>query len=134
MSNETPNYRRGEIWWVKLDPTVGVEAAKTRASLGARSLAEETSAGSHRCLILQNDLGNKASKITTVVPFLSKKDYAFVVNVLPTDDNGLDKERGLHFNQIRSVDRSRIISMIGKLEESYWESIKEAIDIQFGFY
>ncbi len=117
MSNETPNYRRGEIWWVKLDPTVGVEAAKTRA-----------------CLILQNNLGNKASKITTVVPFLSKKDYAFVVNVLPTDDNGLDKERGLHFNQIRSVDRSRIISMIGTLEEYYWESIKAAIDIQFGFY
>ena len=37
-----PNYRRLEIWWVKLDPTEGSEASKTRP-----------------CLILQNDLGNQ---------------------------------------------------------------------------
>ncbi len=109
-------YKRGEIWWVKLDPSVGVEAAKTRA-----------------CLILQNDFGNKASKLTTVVPFLAKKDYSFVVNVMPTDENGLDKERGLHFNQIRSIDCSRIVDKIGVLEDLYWENIKAAIDVQLGF-
>jgi mRNA interferase MazF len=117
MSNLKPSYKRGEIWWVKLDPSVGVEAAKTRA-----------------CLILQNDMGNKASLITTVVPFLASKDYAFVVNVLPTDENGLDRERGLHFNQIRSIDRSRVISKIGNLENSYWQQIQAAINVQLGFY
>lgn len=117
MSSSSPGYERGEIWWVQLDPGIGVEAVKTRA-----------------CLILQNDIGNRASYITTVVPFLAKKDYSFVVNVLPTPENGLDKERGLHFNQIRSVDRSRIISKIGEIEAIYWNKIKIAIDIQLGFY
>jgi mRNA interferase MazF len=117
MSSISPSYKRGEIWWVKLDPGVGVEAAKTRA-----------------CLILQNDAGNRASLITTIVPFLAKRNYSFVVNILPTPENGLDKERGLHFNQIRSVDRSRIISKIGEIENIYWNRIKAAIDIQLGFY
>ena len=35
-------YRRGEIWWVDLDPTRGKEAKKIRA-----------------CLIIQNDIGNE---------------------------------------------------------------------------
>lgn len=117
MSNSPTVYRRGQIWWVKLDPIVGVEAAKTRA-----------------CLILQNNAGNKASQITTIVPFLAKKDYLFVVNVLPTSQNGLDKERGLHFNQIRSVDRSRLVSQLGTLEANYWSDIKTAINIQLGFF
>jgi mRNA interferase MazF len=117
LNSVLQGYRRGEIWWVKLDPIVGVEAAKTRA-----------------CLILQNDAGNRASLITTIVPFLTKKNYSFVVNVLPTLENGLDKERGLHFNQIRSVDRSRMTAKIGEIEAMYWNSIKTAIDIQLGFY
>ena len=37
-------YRRGEIWWVNLDPTVGSETAKKRP-----------------CVILQNDVGNARS-------------------------------------------------------------------------
>lgn len=116
--NDTPaKYSRGEIWWVKLDPGVGVEATKTRA-----------------CLILQNDAGNRASRITTVVPFLAKKDYLFVVNVLPTLKNGLDRERGLHLNQIRSVDSSRVRAKIGLLEDFYWQNIKTALEVQLGFF
>ena len=109
-------YRRGEIWWVKLDPVVGVETAKTRA-----------------CLILQNNAGNRASKITTIAPFLARKNYAFVVNVHPTTANGLDKERGLHLNQIRSIDRSRVVARIGKIEDTYWSEIERAIAVQLGF-
>ena len=47
MSKPALAYQRGQIWWVKLDPSVGVEATKTRV-----------------CLILQNDAGNRASRIT----------------------------------------------------------------------
>ena len=111
------SYKRGEIWWVRLDPAVGVETAKTRA-----------------CLILQNNAGNRASNITTIAPFLARKNYAFVVNVLPSEQNGLDKERGLHFNQIRSIDRSRLASKIGKIEDLYWSKIEQAIAIQLGFF
>lgn len=109
--------RRGEIWWVDLEPTRGKEARKIRA-----------------CLIIQNDIGNKESDLTTVVPFLSSKNYPFVVNIKPSGLNQLDKERGLHFNQIRSVDSSRLKSKLGILESDYFVQIKRALDIQFGFF
>ena len=109
--------KRGEIWWVDLDPTRGKEAKKIRA-----------------CLIIQNDLGNEESDLTTVVPFLSPKNYPFVVNVQPSEQNQLDKERGLHFNQIRSVDASRLKSKLGSIESNYFTQIKRALDIQLGFF
>lgn len=109
--------RRGEIWWVDLEPTKGKEARKIRA-----------------CLIVQNDIGNEESDLTTVVPFLSPKSYPFVVNVKPSEQNQLDRERGLHFNQIRAVDVSRLKSKLGILESDYLSQIKRALDIQFGFF
>ena len=113
MPNGNLIYKRGEIWWVELDPATGVEAKKIRA-----------------CLILQNDLGNKQSSLTTVAPFLAPKNYPFVVNVKPTTVNNLDRERGIHFSQIRAIDCSRIKSKIGKIENFYWEAIKKAISVQ----
>ena len=109
--------KRGEIWWVDLDPTKGKKAKKRRA-----------------CLIIQNDIGNEESDLTTVVPFLSPKNYPFVVNVQPSEQNQLDKERGLHFNQIRYVDAFRLKSKLGKLESACFTQIKRALDIQFGFF
>ncbi|MEL7408616.1 MAG: type II toxin-antitoxin system PemK/MazF family toxin [Cyanobacteria bacterium J06558_2] len=78
-------------------------------------------------MILQNDLGNKQSSLTIVVPFLATINYPFVVNVKPTSLNNLDRERGLHFSQIRAVDCSRIKSKIGTLEDKYWQEIIKAI-------
>jgi mRNA interferase MazF len=109
-------YRRGEIWWVSLDPTVGFETQKTRP-----------------CLILQNDAGNKISRLTTIAPLLSVKNLKFVVNIQPTDTNGLDKERGLHLNQIRAVDASRVKNKLGEIDIAYWDDIHRAINIQLGF-
>lgn len=110
-------YKRGEIWWVNLEPTTGKEAQKIRA-----------------CLIIQNDIGNEESDLTTVIPFLNPRNYPFVVNINPSELNQLDKERGLHINQIRSVDSSRLKSKLGTLESSYFIQIKKALDIQFGFF
>ena len=109
-------YRRGEIWRVVLDPSVGIETQKTRP-----------------CLILQNDAGNKYSRGTTIVPLLSPRNTNFIVNIQPTKQNGLDKERGLHIHRIRSIDSSRIKNKLGKLEDSYWSDIHQAINIHLGF-
>ena len=109
--------RRGEIWWVDLDPSRGKEAQKIRA-----------------CLIIQNNIGNEESDLTTVIPFLSPKNYPFVVNIKPSKLNQLDKRRGLHFNQIRSVDALRLKTKLGTLESDYFAQIERALDIQFGFF
>lgn len=110
-------YRRGEIWWVNLQPVVGSETDKKRP-----------------CLILQNDLGNKFGATTMIAPILPGiKNYPFVVNVLPTLVNGLDTPRYIHLGQMRSVDNQRIADKLGLLEDSYWNSIEKAVLIELGF-
>jgi mRNA interferase MazF len=117
MPNSDLRYRRGEIWWVNLDPTVGNETAKKRA-----------------CIVLQNDVGNARSATTMVAPLLKGlKNYPFVVNVEATADNGLDEDRGIHLEQMRVVDNRRIDSKLGTLDGKYWSHIEKAVCIVLGF-
>ena len=112
-----PKYKRGDIFWTDLDPARGNEARKTRP-----------------CLILQNDVGNEFSSVTIVVPFLEPKDYPFVVNVAPSKQNGLDRERGLNFSQLRVAHFSRFEQKLGQIEDSYWGAIEEAIAIELAIF
>jgi mRNA interferase MazF len=110
-------YRRGEIWWVNLDPTVGSETAKKRP-----------------CVILQNDVGNARSDTTMIAPLLKgSKSYPFVVSVEVTAENGLDENRGIHLEQMRVVDNRRIDCKLGTLEDKYWGDIEKAVCIVLGF-
>ena len=117
MPNGTLTYKRGEIWWVALQPTVGSETDKKRP-----------------CLILQNDIGNQNSATTIVAPLLpGSKTYPFVVNVTPTLQNGLKSDRHINLSQIRAVDAGRIQNKQGVLEGIYWEAIQKTVWIELGF-
>lgn len=117
MPNEILTYKRGEIWWVDLKPVVGNETDKKRP-----------------CLILQNDIGNQNGATTIVAPLLpGKKNYPFVVNVMPTLQNGLSVERHINLSQMRAVDSRRIQNKLGILEDIYWKKIEEAVGIELGF-
>ena len=117
MPSGNLRYKRGEIRWVKLDPTVGAEAQKTRA-----------------CLIVQNDTMNQYGLLTIVIPLRpGKKEAPYAVNIEASVSNGLDRERFLDIGQIRSVDGQRILGKIGVLERDYWHSIQEALEIVLGF-
>ncbi len=117
MPNGTLVYQRGEIRWVKLDPTVGAEAQKTRS-----------------CLIVQNDVMNQYGSLTVIMPFRpGTKNAPYVVNVKATTNNGLDQDRYIDVGQIRSVDNSRVLALVGVLEDEYWEAIRAALDIVLNF-
>ena len=117
MPNGDLRYRRGEIWWVNLDPIVGSETAKKRP-----------------CVILQNDVGNARSETTMVAPLLKgAKAYPFVVSVEVTAENGLDETRGIHLEQMRVVDNRRINGKLGTLEDKYSNEIEKAVCIVLGF-
>ncbi len=110
-------YRRGEIRWVKLDPTVGAEIQKTRA-----------------CLIIQNNTMNQYGLLTVVMPFRSgNKQAPYVVNVKATKANGLDRDRYIDAGQIRSVDHQRILGLVGVLEPEYWSLIQISLNIVLDF-
>ncbi|MEB3337381.1 MAG: type II toxin-antitoxin system PemK/MazF family toxin [Leptolyngbyaceae bacterium] len=117
MPNNNLTYQRGEIRWVHLDPTVGAETQKTRP-----------------CLIVQNDTMNQYGLLTIIVPFRpGHKKAPYVVNVKASLLNGLDQDRFMDIGQIRAVDHSRILGVLGRLEDTYWEQIQFAVNVVLGF-
>jgi len=108
--------RRGEIWLVNFDPTIGAEIKKTRPAL-----------------IIQNDTGNKVSPITIVAAITStlKRAHPFQV-YLPAGQGGLNVDSVVTLNQIRSVDRRRLVHRIGKASPEIMKAVNQAIVISLG--
>jgi mRNA interferase MazF len=109
-------YHQYDIWWVDLNPTRGAETQKHRP-----------------CIVLQNNMMNKASKTIIIAPLLpDHKNWPFVVNITPSKSNGLDKFGHLNLKQLRAVDCDRIIKKQGVLEKSYQPTIQEVLGLIFG--
>ena len=109
--------RRGELYLVNFDPTVGAEIKKTRPAL-----------------VIQNDIGNQYSPITVVAAISSKFDlppYPTEV-VMEPKDSGLPQTSAVVLNQIRSVDRQRFTKLIGKASPEIMERVDWAIGISLG--
>jgi len=108
-------YKQLDIYWVDLEPTKGAETQKKRP-----------------CVILQADIVNLKSKTTIVAPLLpNHKNWPFAVNIKPSDNNGLDKERHINLKQLRAIDVSRIANQQGSIEKQYMDAIQDALNIIF---
>jgi len=108
--------QRGDIFLGNLNPTIGSEQG------GIRPL-----------LIIQNDLGNKYSTTTIVSPLTSnmlKKEYP--TNVFVGSFAGLKKDSIILLNQIKTVDKKRIIKKIGSLDNFTMNKVDNAIKISLG--
>jgi mRNA interferase MazF len=104
--------RRGDIVLVNLDPVVGSEQGRTRPAL-----------------IIQNDIGNEYSPTTIVAPITSKIfSKQFPTNVEVDSTNSPLKEKStILLNQIRTIDKSRIIKNYGKISGKKMNEVNEAI-------
>jgi mRNA interferase MazF len=109
--------KRGEIYLVNFDPTVGAEIRKTRPAM-----------------VLQNDVANEYSPITIVAAITSKfDDRLYPTEVLiPASGSGLAQDSVVLLNQIRSIDRQRLIRRLGNVSDSVMESVDRAIQISLG--
>jgi mRNA interferase MazF len=108
---------RGEIYLVNFDPTIGHEIRKTRPAL-----------------VIQNDVSNQYSPITVVAAISSQfSDPPFPREVIiEAHESGLDKRSAVIVNQIRSVDRQRLIKRVGKLSSRSLARVNESILISLG--
>ncbi|NER36973.1 MAG: type II toxin-antitoxin system PemK/MazF family toxin [Oscillatoria sp. SIO1A7] len=85
-------------------------------------------------LILQNDVGNRYSKITIVAAITSR----FAETLYPTEVLVLAGEGGLQYdsvvllNQIRSIDRQRLMKRLGLLNPETMERVTRAVSISLG--
>jgi mRNA interferase MazF len=111
------NIRRGEIYVAGLDPVVGREISKTRP-----------------VVVVSNDKNNQFSGTVTVLPITSrnlKRIYPFEV-YLPKGSGNLPKDSKVKADQIRTLDKARLVKEIGKLEQGEMEKIGKAIKIHLG--
>ncbi len=108
---------RGEVYLVNFDPTLGAEIRKTRPAL-----------------ILQNDVANRHSPITIVAALTSKIDD----KLYPTEvaikarEGGLTSDSIVLLNQIRSIDRRRLVKRLGKLRAETMAHVDRALQISVG--
>jgi len=110
--------KRGEVFLVCLDPTVGSEINKTRPAL-----------------VISNDINNQFSDTVTVIPITStvEKVYPFEI-FLSSGEAGLSKNSKAKCNQIRTIDKMRLIKSLGQVNPQKFKEIEEALLIHLGMY
>ena len=110
--------KRGEIWLVALDPVLGKEINKTR-----------------QAIIISNDKNNEFAGTITVIPVTSniKNIYPFDL-MLNKDETGLTKDSKAKCNQIRTIDKSRLIKKIGVLTSELESDIGKPLLIHLELY
>ena len=87
--------RRGEVWWVRLDPTLGSEIAKTR-----------------RCVILSGNVFNRLRRTVVVIP-LSTSPQPSAPLLVPVRCDG--REVVAVTDQIRAIAKLRLDRHLGEL-------------------
>ncbi|MGA3040253.1 MAG: type II toxin-antitoxin system PemK/MazF family toxin [Bryobacteraceae bacterium] len=110
--------KRGEIYLTALDPAVGHEIKKTRPAL-----------------VIQNDTSNRYSAVTMVAPITStvRLPLSPLHVLLPAGSaTGLAVASVGVFNQIRAVDRKRLIKKLGAVDALVLAQVDGAIEAAFG--
>lgn len=109
--------RRGEVYLVSFDPTLGAEIRKTRPAL-----------------ILQNDVFNRHSPITIVATITSQFDERLYPTevLIKAPEGGMESDSVVLLNQIRSIDKQRLIKRLGILLPSTIRQVERALLISFG--
>jgi mRNA interferase MazF len=88
--------KRGEVWWVSLDPTVGSEIQKTRP-----------------CLIVSPDVMVRGLRTVIVAPLTSRgRSTSFRMAVHFKGAAGL-----ILLDQVRTVDKERLLTRMGILDQ-----------------
>ena len=110
--------RKGEIWLINLDPTIGAEIRKTRPAV----------------IVSQDAIG--VLPLRVIVPLTDWKErYAvapWMIAISPDAQNGLAKASAADTFQIRSVSQERFVKHIGALNSDQMEQILKGVQIVIG--
>jgi mRNA interferase MazF len=105
--------KRGEIWLVNFDPTIGAEIKKTRPAV----------------VISSDAVGRLPLKL--VAPLTDWKDHyapnLWHVRIDPDSSNGLTKPSAVDALQLRGMDHRRFVRRLGQVPAETLEEIALAI-------
>ncbi len=109
--------KRGEVFLMDFDPTVGSEIQKIRPAL-----------------VIQNDIDNKYSPVTIVAAITSydnEKIYETEV-FIQKNKGGLHVDSVILLNQIRTIDTQRLIKKLGQVDETTMNQVDIALQLSLG--
>ncbi|MBN2548348.1 MAG: type II toxin-antitoxin system PemK/MazF family toxin [Anaerolineales bacterium] len=110
--------RKGEVWLLNLDPTIGAEIRKTRPAV----------------IVSEDAIGILPLRV--IVPLTDWKERYFIapwmISIAPDAQNGLAKLSAADAFQIRSVAQERFVQKIGALNDDQIRQILKAIQIVIG--
>ena len=99
--------RRGEVWWVRLDPTLGSEITKTRP-----------------CVILSGNVFNRLRRTVVVIP-LSTSPQASAPLLVPVQCEGRDVVAVT--DQIWAIAKQRLDKRLGELSTKDLEAVEHGV-------
>lgn len=108
--------RRGDVYWVDLEPTAGSEADKTRPAV-----------------VVSNDAANRAVErrgggVLTVVPMSAKVERVFAFQALLTAaETGLSYDSKARAEQVLTVAAERLRGRIGALSRTSMRRLDDAL-------
>lgn len=107
---------RGDIFLVNLDPAKGSEIKKTRP-----------------VIVVSNDLANMYSRVLMVVPLTSQKQERILPHELFIGKpRGLAKESKAIVEQMRAIDKGRLVTKLTKLSPELMSQLSERMKIHLG--
>jgi mRNA interferase MazF len=105
--------KRGSVWWVSFDPSLGGEIQKTRPAV-----------------IVSNDAANASLNRLQVIPITSNMSRLYPCEAYVTLKG---EQRKAMADQIATVAKMRLKEKIGALSSADMQAIEQAIRLQLGF-
>lgn len=104
--------KRGEVWWVEFDPSVGSEIRKTRPAV-----------------IVSNDSANRNLARVIVVPITTNTSRQYPGEALISVAGKPGKAMA---DQIVAADKARLKTLLGLLSKEDMLRVEDAIQVQLG--
>jgi len=105
--------KRGEVWWVAFDPSVGSEVRKTRSAV-----------------IVSNDVANRFLRRVTVIPLTSNTQRVYPSECLVSVAGTFAKAM---IDQMTVADKRRLHKRMGRLSRDEMLRIESVIRLHLGF-
>ena len=104
--------KRGEVWLVQLDPTVGSEIRKTRPAV-----------------IVSNDAANRNLARVVVVPVTSNTGRRYPGEAIVTVGGQSSKAMA---DQIMAADKTRLKNLVSTLSKPDMLAVEDAVKVHLG--